>query len=85
MKKTILLFTFLLTLLNSCSPLDDAKDALDTADCTATLIKISNNDDDLSCSELIKELEKLEKDCREFLNEETKANIALIKASCEDS
>lgn len=85
MKKATLLFTVLLFLIYSCSPLEEAKDALDAAECTATLIRLSNNEDDLSCSELVQELEKLERNCREFLDEETEASIALVKQSCEDN
>lgn len=84
MKKTVLLLFIALTCILSCSKANDALDALDGVGCINTLTKLSDNEDDLSCSELTAELNKIERSCSEFLDDETRAYIVLIKASCTD-
>lgn len=80
-----LLLCFICLIYYSCGQLDDVKDTFDAADCTATLVRLNQNDDNLSCAELSTELDKLERDCREFLNDDSRANIALLKELCEDN
>ncbi len=76
------LFTMLL-ILSGCSHIEDTVDALDSVSCANSLSRLNDNDD-LSCSETIKELEKIERDCSAYLNANSKANIALLKANCQD-
>ncbi|MFS4456359.1 hypothetical protein [Maribacter sp. 2304DJ31-5] len=85
MKKIILLLSLSLTSFLSCSKANDTLDAFDSAGCISTLVRLSNNDDDLSCSELNRELDKLERDCSRFLDEDSRASIAVIKALCQDN
>lgn len=84
MKKAILLACITLPIIFSCTKASDALDTLDSVGCLNTLVRLSNNDDDLTCAELSAELNKIEKSCKDFLDEETRAEIALIKALCED-
>ncbi|WP_149274930.1 hypothetical protein [Pareuzebyella sediminis] len=85
MKKTVLLISSILLTVSGCSKAKETIDALDGLACIETASRLSNNDDDLSCSELVKELEKLERDCRAYLDDDTRADIALLKASCTDN
>lgn len=85
MKKTVLLTFFVLINILSCSKTKDTLDAFDSVGCINTLSKLSNNEDDLSCSELSSELNKLERDCGRYLNEDSRASIAAIKALCTDN
>lgn len=78
-------FTLVLTIiLTSCSPVEEAADTLNSANCLNTLLKLSENEDDLNCSELGQELNRLERDCSSILDASTKANIDLLRTTCED-
>lgn len=85
MKKTLLLASTALTLLLSCSQAKDTITALESIGCIDTLTRLSNNEDELTCEELNAELDKLERDCREFLTDDSRADIALLRELCEDN
>ena len=85
MKRTSITIALLFLLsLTQCSRAEDTLDTLNSLDCLEKAIDLNNRSDDMSCDELQTELTKLENSCREILDEDTKANIALLKALCED-
>lgn len=85
MKKPLITGIVAITTLLIMTNCSKVKETTDSLDCLNKLVKLSNDDsDDLSCSELSAELSKIESSCGEYLSDEDRANIALIKASCED-
>jgi hypothetical protein len=80
--KLVVVVTSLL-LLTSC-----AKDIVETADaldCAAKAKKFSENNNDLSCSELIAEINKFEKSCKAYISAESQEGLNLLKANCTDN
>lgn len=82
-RKVVIPFVILIGLTN-CSKAEETFDTLNSASCITTLTRLSNNEDDLSCSELNKELDKIERDCGRFINASNRESIALLRATCED-
>ncbi len=65
-----------------------AKDIVETADaldCAAKAKKFSENNNDLSCSELIAEINKFEKSCKAYISTESQEGLDLLKANCTDN
>lgn len=85
MKKPLLfsLITLAFSLLIGCSVADDIKDTFDAVECANLIAKISDNDN-TNCADIIADIKKIEKSCGEFLTEESKEQIAFIKANCTD-
>lgn len=78
--KTIVVISALF-ILNSCAK--DVKDTIDSLEC-ANLISRLDNDND-TCADTIADINKIEKSCGEFLTEESREQIAFIKANCTDN
>lgn len=80
MKKPIILASILcLLFLTECSK---TKEAFDDLNCLSKLAKFNNNDDDLSCAELISALNSLKNSCGD--EGEIQESIDALIASCED-
>ena len=62
----------------------EALDSLNSLDCLERLIELSDNGDDYTCSQLASELDKIERSCAAYLDDEDKANFEALKSSCED-
>lgn len=85
MKKiTPIIVTILILTLFNCSPAEEIKDTLNAAECIEKISNFSDESDDWSCSRMESELKKLEKSCKAYLNDETRAQIALLIELCED-
>lgn len=83
MKKSILITAVLsLFIFTNCSKAKEAVETLNSLECLRKVQEINDNDD-LTCSETIAELEKLERNCGAF-DQETLESIALVKSVCED-
>lgn len=85
MKNLVLLclITIVFSTLLGCSVADDIKDTFDAVECANLIAKISD-DDNMTCADTIADIKKIEKSCGEFLTEESKEQIAFIKANCTD-
>lgn len=81
MRKPILILSAIcLLFLTNCTK---AKETLDSLNCLNKLVKLNNNDDDLSCTELISALKGLKNSCGDDENEIQEV-IDVLKSSCED-
>lgn len=62
----------------------EALDTLSSLDCLDKLIELSDNGDDYTCSQLSSELDKIERSCGAYLDDEDKENFDALRNSCED-
>lgn len=69
----------------SCTPdtVSDSAETFNSLECLNKLLKLSENEDDLSCSELVSALQGLKKSCGDEDGDIQEA-IDVIIASCED-
>lgn len=69
----------------SCTPdtVRDSAETFNSLECLNKLLKLSENEDDLSCSELVSALQGLKKSCGDEDGDIQEA-IDVIIASCED-
>lgn len=72
-----------LTLIN-CSPAEEIKDSLNSVECLERLLDLNEDSDNMSCSEVLEELDKIENSCSEFFNEDSRAQIALLREYCDN-
>lgn len=84
MKHTVFAIFGIFLCLQACSRADTPIAAFDSATCVNTLSRLNTNDDDLSCAEINSELNKIERDCNRFLDDESRANIAALRLLCVD-
>ena len=59
-------------------------DSLEAIECVSKIQKIQD-DDDLTCEEIGNKLNEIEKSCKDYLSDDSKANIALLRANCTNS
>lgn len=69
----------------SCTPdtVRDSAETFNSLECLNKLLKLSENEDDLSCSELVSALQGLKKSCGDEDGDIQEA-IDVIIANCED-
>ncbi|WP_303316900.1 hypothetical protein Q4Q34_08845 [Flavivirga abyssicola] len=86
MKKTIKLIIVLVLMMiafNNCSETKDAIDTLNNLECLEKLTRYSNNEDDLTCSEQISQLQSLKNSCPDD-DGSIQTLINLLVETCED-
>lgn len=86
MKKSMLVMVAITAILfTNCTPSStlDAVDEFNNLECLNKLLKLSQNEDDISCSELVKQLNSLKNSCGDVDGDIQEA-ILLIQSSCED-
>ncbi|KJD33628.1 hypothetical protein PK35_07285 [Tamlana nanhaiensis] len=85
MRKKITLSIVVVAMLvfTNCSEVEEAKDTLDGLSCLNKLARLSDNDDDYTCEELIRELNKLKGSCSS-ISEDIQDYIDAFESSCED-
>ena len=83
MKKpfTILIASVALLVSTNCTK---TKETVDNLGCLNKLIKLNNDSDDISCSELTAELTSIQNSCGHLFDDEDRATLALLKASCDE-
>ncbi|SHJ84412.1 hypothetical protein [Pseudozobellia thermophila] len=88
MKKTVLPYFLILIAftLSNCEQAEEIKESFDTLECANLLIDIDErwDDDDVDCSEIKSDIDKILKSCGEFLDAEDKAQLEFYKANCSD-
>ncbi|PXX31220.1 hypothetical protein [Arenibacter sp. ARW7G5Y1] len=86
MKKSMVFMALVATMVfTSCTPdtVRDSAEAFNSLECLNKLLKLSENEDDLSCSELVSALQGLKKSCGDEDGDIQEA-INVIIANCED-
>ncbi len=75
------LFTFFT--FSNCSVVDDVKDTLNAAECAGMINDlILTESNERPCSAIIADIERIERDCAEYLDEDIRASFATARENC---
>ena len=77
---------FALLICSSCSVKDEIDDSIKRVDCLALLADFTDlESQDRTCAQIIADVDKITRECNQFLDEDTRSFLANAKANCSDN
>lgn len=68
---------------SSCSVADDVKDTVDAVECANLIGNLTlAESNDRPCSEIIADINRIERDCEKFLDDDIRASFATARENC---
>lgn len=86
MKPTKLVITISLLglfVFSNCSVADDVKDTIDAVECANMIGNLTlAQSNDRPCSEIIADIDRIERDCEKYLDDDIRASFATARENC---